>query len=201
MEHIEQVNDGAPITVFEVITAAAFVLFAATPADLCVLEVGLGGRGDATNVITPAACAVTSISLDHKEMLGDTLALIATEKAGIFKPGIPSVTGLQPAEAMAALEAVGPVRARGRDWWIEPDGAGLRYSDAEGEVPLPRDGSARTAPDRQCGHCGGRHPRRPASASPTTPARAGAMAGAAAAPARAAGRTRPGSRAMAGWRP
>ena len=140
MEHIEQVNDGAPITVFEVITAAAFALFAATPADLCVLEVGLGGRGDATNVITPAACAVTSISLDHKEMLGDTLALIATEKAGIFKPGIPSVTGLQPAEAMAALEAVGPVRARGRDWWIEPDGAGLRYADAEGEVPLPAPG-------------------------------------------------------------
>ena len=58
MEHVIAVNDGAPITVFEVITAAAFALFAATPADVCVLEVGLGGRGDATNVITPAACAI-----------------------------------------------------------------------------------------------------------------------------------------------
>jgi len=137
LEGIEWANDGAPITVFEVITAAAFDLFANTPADLCVLEVGLGGRGDATNVITPAACAVTSISLDHCEMLGDTLALIAAEKAGIFKPGVPSVTGLQPAEAMAVLDAAGPVLARGRDWTIEPDGAGLRYEDAAGVLHLP----------------------------------------------------------------
>ncbi len=137
LEGIERVNDGAAITVFEVITAAAFVLFAATPADLCVLEVGLGGRGDATNVITPAACAVTSISLDHRELLGDTLALIAAEKAGIFKPGIPAVTGAQPDEALAALDAAGPVRARGRDWWVEPHGAGLRYADAAGELALP----------------------------------------------------------------
>ncbi|MEA2728292.1 MAG: dihydrofolate synthase / folylpolyglutamate synthase, partial [Acetobacteraceae bacterium] len=71
MERIERINDSAPITVFEVITATAFDLFAETPADLCVLEVGLGGRGDATNVIDPpAACAITSISLDHREMLG-----------------------------------------------------------------------------------------------------------------------------------
>src|SRR3954468_3170115 len=67
MEHVEAVNAGAPITVFEVITAVALHLFAATPADLCVLEVGLGGRGDATNVIPPpVACAITSISLDHR---------------------------------------------------------------------------------------------------------------------------------------
>ncbi len=73
MEEIERVNDHAPITVFEVITAAAFHLFAATPADLCVLEVGLGGRGDATDVVPPpAACAITSISLDHRELLGPT---------------------------------------------------------------------------------------------------------------------------------
>ncbi|WP_158742253.1 folylpolyglutamate synthase/dihydrofolate synthase family protein [Acidisphaera sp. L21] len=140
MEAIERVNDGAPITVFEVITAAAFVLFAQTPADLCVLEVGLGGRGDATNVITPVACAITSISMDHRELLGETLALIAAEKAGIMKPGIPTVTGEQPAEAMAALEHAGPMRARGRDWWIERDGAGLRYRDALGEVALPAPG-------------------------------------------------------------
>jgi dihydrofolate synthase/folylpolyglutamate synthase len=73
LQRIEHTNAGAPITVFEVITAA-FDLFAATPADLCVLEVGLGGRGDATNVIDrPAACAITSISLDHRELLGPTL--------------------------------------------------------------------------------------------------------------------------------
>jgi dihydrofolate synthase/folylpolyglutamate synthase len=137
METIERVNDGAPITVFEVMTAAAFMLFADTPADLCILEVGLGGRGDATNVITPAACAVTSISLDHREMLGDTLALIAAEKAGIFKPGVPAVTGLQPPEALAALLAAGPVRVRNRDWTIEPAGHGLRYADAAGVLDLP----------------------------------------------------------------
>jgi dihydrofolate synthase/folylpolyglutamate synthase len=138
METIERVNDGAPITVFEVMTAAAFVLFAETPADLCVLEVGLGGRGDATNVITPAACAITSISLDHREMLGDTLALIAKEKAGILKPGIPAVTGLQPPEALAALLDMGPLRVRNRDWTIEPTGDGLRFSDAVGSLDLPR---------------------------------------------------------------
>ena len=140
LEHIEQVNAGAPITVFEVITAAAFTLFAATPADLCVLEVGLGGRGDATNVITPAACAITSISYDHREMLGDTLPLIAAEKAGIMKPGIPTVTGAQPREVMAVLDAAGPVRARERDWWIEPWADGLRYADEDGSVMLPSPG-------------------------------------------------------------
>ncbi len=140
METIERVNDGAPITVFEVMTAAAFVLFAQVPADLCILEVGLGGRGDATNVITPAACAITSISLDHREMLGDTLALIAAEKAGILKPGVPAVTGAQAPEALAALLAAGPLRVRGRDWTIEPSARGLRYADAEGELDLPRPG-------------------------------------------------------------
>ena len=142
LEHIEQVNDGAAISVFEVITAAAFALFAATPADLCVLEVGLGGRGDATNVITPAACAITSISMDHREMLGDTLALIAAEKAGILKPGVPAVTGHQPPGVLDVLEAAGPLRARGRDWWIEPEGVGLRYRDASGELMLPPSGLA-----------------------------------------------------------
>ena len=142
LEHIEQVNAGAPITVFEVITAAAFELFAQVPADLCVIEVGLGGRGDATNVIRPASCAITSISLDHREMLGDTLALIAAEKAGIMKPGIPTVTGAQPAEALAVLDAAGPVQARGRDWQMKPDGASWRYADAAGELALPPPGLA-----------------------------------------------------------
>ena len=144
LEHIEQVNGSAPITVFEVITAAAFHLFAQAPADLCILEVGLGGRGDATNVVrAPAACAVTSISMDHRDLLGDTLAAIAAEKAGIAKHGVPLVTGAQPAEAMEALSkaaerAGAPLLARGRDWEIADAGAGLRFTDADGSVALPR---------------------------------------------------------------
>ena len=137
MERIESVNAGAPITVFEVMTAAAFVLFAETAADLCILEVGLGGRGDATNVMVPAACAITSISLDHREMLGDTLALIAREKAGILKPGVPAVTGLQPPDALAALLDCGKLRVRDRDWTIAASGGGLRYADAAGTLDLP----------------------------------------------------------------
>lgn len=143
LERIERVNDGAPITVFEVVTAAAFVLFAEAPADLCILEVGLGGRGDATNVIAaPAACAITSISMDHAEMLGGTLAAIAGEKAGIMKPGVPCVTGAQPPEVLAALQecataAAAPLLARGRAWDIAPHGAGLRFTDAGGTLDLP----------------------------------------------------------------
>ncbi len=139
MAHIEAVNDGDAITLFEVITAAAFHMFAAEPADLCVLEVGLGGRGDATNVIPPpAATAIASISLDHKELLGETLALIAAEKAGIMKPGVPVATGAQPAEVTEVLlahaaEVGAPMWLRGRDWWIEPG----RYRDAHGTLDLP----------------------------------------------------------------
>ncbi len=138
LEQIERVNDGAPITVFEVITAAAFVLFASTPADLCVLEVGLGGRGDATNVIAaPVACAIASLSLDHQDLLGDTLAAIAFEKAGIFKQGVPAVTGFQSAEALDVLRGAAnglcPLLVRGEAWALD----GLRYTDAAGSVDLP----------------------------------------------------------------
>lgn len=143
MEHVEQANAGAPITVFEVITAVAFHLFARTPADLCVLEVGLGGRGDATNVITrPAACGITSISLDHRELLGDTLAAIAREKAGIIKPGVPVAAGAQSTEAADVLRAeaerVGaPLLLRGQAWDVQRRDGGFRYMDAHGELDLP----------------------------------------------------------------
>jgi dihydrofolate synthase/folylpolyglutamate synthase len=143
LEQVEAANAGQPITVFEVITAAALHLFAQSPAELCILEVGLGGRGDATNVVErPAACAVASLSLDHRELLGDTLAAIAREKAGIFKPGIPAATGLQPGDALATLQGeadrIGAILlARGRDWWITPDGDGVRYEDARGTLRLP----------------------------------------------------------------
>ncbi len=146
METIERVNDGAAITVFEVITAAAFHLFAATPADLCVLEVGLGGRGDATNVIEhPAACAITSLSMDHRDLLGDTLAIIAGEKAGIMKNRVPVATGWQPDEALAVLRqaaaaAGSPLLARGEAWDIVPHGDGLRFTDAGGTIEIPQPG-------------------------------------------------------------
>ena len=144
MEHIEQVNAGAPITVFEVITATALHLFATHPAELCVLEVGLGGRGDATNVVPhPAASAITSISLDHQDLLGDTLAAIATEKAGIMRPGTPVATGAQPPEALAALEAAATrvgahLLARNTHWRIHETPGGLRFTDAAGTVDAPR---------------------------------------------------------------
>lgn len=143
MEQVEQVNAGAPITVFEVNTAVAFALFAATPADVCILEVGLGGRGDATNVIAqPAACAVTSISLDHRDLLGDTLVEIAAEKAGIMKPGVPVAIGAQPAEVRDVLlsranQVGAPVQLRDRDWRVTVTPHGFRYEDARGKLELP----------------------------------------------------------------
>ena len=100
LEECERANRGAPITYFEITTAAAFLAFARTPADIVLLETGLGGRLDATNVIRhPAATAITPISLDHQAFLGDTIAAIAGEKAGILKPGAPAIIGPQPAEA------------------------------------------------------------------------------------------------------
>ena len=143
LELMERVNGDAPITVFEITTAAAFHLFASHPAELCVLEVGLGGRGDATNVIErPAVSAITSISLDHRELLGDTLPLIAAEKAGIMRAGVPVVTGRQTPEVLDTLrrlaaEAGAPLLARDEAWTIESAGAGLRFGDAHGTVATP----------------------------------------------------------------
>ena len=143
LEDVEQANQNLPITVFEVTTAVALLLFSRVPADMLVLEVGLGGRFDATNVVErPAACAIASISLDHMDFLGDTLAAIAGEKAGILKPGIPAATGRQPEEALSVIlaeaAALGtPLAARDRDWRIEATSAGLRYEDAAGVLDLP----------------------------------------------------------------
>lgn len=143
LDECERVNAGQPITVFEITTAAAFLLFARTPADLLVLEVGLGGRCDATNVVpAPVATAIASISFDHMEFLGDTLGKIAAEKAGIMKPGVPCATGRQHPEAFAAIaaraaELGAPLLARDRDWTIEETATGLRYADAQGSLDLP----------------------------------------------------------------
>jgi len=132
LDAIEAVNDGNQITVFEAIAAAAFWLFARVPADLCIVEVGLGGRLDATNVVSPVACAITSISLDHQDFLGLTLVEIAGEKAGIIKPGVPVVIGYQP-PAVAdrivaeALAQGAPLFRKNIDWTILPQGEGAIF--------------------------------------------------------------------------
>ena len=104
LEECERANQDAPITFFEITTAAAFLAFARVPADIVLLETGLGGRLDTTNVIArPAVTAITPVSLDHQAFLGDTVAAIAGEKAGILKPGVPAVIGPQPEDAAAVV--------------------------------------------------------------------------------------------------
>jgi dihydrofolate synthase/folylpolyglutamate synthase len=133
LEECERANAGAPITYFEITTAAAFLAFARTPADILLLETGLGGRFDATNVIArPALAAITPVSLDHQHFLGDTVAAIAGEKAGIIKPGRPVVIARQTPAALAVLEARAgelgaPLFRCGREWRVGPSDAGLRY--------------------------------------------------------------------------
>jgi dihydrofolate synthase / folylpolyglutamate synthase len=102
--------DGWP-TFFECTTAVAFDLFREARTDVAVIETGLGGRLDATNVIAPVATAIVSIDFDHQAQLGDTLEAIAFEKAGIIKPGVPVVTGALPSEAMAVIARVAAERA------------------------------------------------------------------------------------------
>ena len=143
LAEVERVNDGAPITVFEVLMGAAFLLFSRVPAELCVLEVGLGGRHDATNVVQPpVACAITSISLDHRDLLGPTIEIIAGEKAGIMKSGVPVVTGAQPTSVLQVFRdeaaRVGTtLSARGEHWTIAATETGLRYVDRAGTLDLP----------------------------------------------------------------
>ncbi len=141
---VEQVNGGAPITVFEVLVAAGYLLFSRSPADICVVEVGLGGRFDATNVIAAPACSViTSISLDHQEFLGHDLARIAWEKAGIMKSCRPVVTGAQPASVAGVLrscatETGARLLERGQAWDVSAASGGvLLFRDASGTLELP----------------------------------------------------------------
>ncbi|MHB2167272.1 bifunctional folylpolyglutamate synthase/dihydrofolate synthase [Alsobacter sp. R-9] len=143
----EAANEGAPITVFEITTAAAFLLYAENPAHVLLLEVGLGGRFDATNVIEkPMAAVVTPIGMDHSEYLGDTVGKIAGEKAGIFKRGAPSVIALQDyPEAQAVLEREaartgGAVYVGGQDFHVHEENGRLVFQDEDGlmDLPLPR---------------------------------------------------------------
>lgn len=113
------------LTTFELTTALAFQYFARENVDVAVIEVGLGGRLDATNIITPLVSVITSLSYDHMNLLGDTLAEIAGEKAGIIKPGVPVVTAPQKPEALEVLERIAAERSApliqvGRDWLFQP---------------------------------------------------------------------------------
>ena len=138
-------NAGEAITFFEVTAAAAFQAFAETPADLLLLEVGLGGRFDATNVIpTPKVAAIAPVDLDHKEFLGDDIATIAREKAGVLKPGGLGLIAHQPFEAAEVIEAEAErVGARllmaGRDFdgWSERGRLALQFGDRFYDLPAP----------------------------------------------------------------
>ena len=142
----EDRNDGAPITVFEITTAAALHAFASQPADVLLLEVGLGGRLDATNVIdAPLASTITPVSLDHAEYLGSEIAGIAREKAGIIKPQRPCIVGSQTNDALDAILAVcvaqkAPVFVADRDWQVREEHGRLVFEDRDGllDLPLPR---------------------------------------------------------------
>ena len=135
---IDAAAGSEPLSFFETFTAAAFRVFADTPADYIALEVGLGGRFDATNIVgAPAASVITPIGLDHQEFLGTTLAQIAREKSGILKPGAPAVIGKQEPEAMAAItdeiEAIGARGfIQGRDWMSWTENGRLIFQDTDG---------------------------------------------------------------------
>lgn len=160
LTEVLDVSGGIEPSFFEVATAVALLAFARAPADACILEVGLGGRLDSTNVVDqPAACGIASLALDHQHFLGPDLVSIAREKAGIAKPGAPLVCLAQPPEAEAAIAVVAAERAatlllEGRDWQGDPDlqtglagahqrrNAGLAWAMLEAQdvltVPRPR---------------------------------------------------------------
>jgi dihydrofolate synthase / folylpolyglutamate synthase len=130
--------------VFEITTAAGLVLFARHPADMLLLEVGLGGRLDATNVVErPTATVITSVSLDHVEYLGDSIVKIAAEKAGILKPGVAAVIAPQTDEARGVIERQAarlgaPLMAAGEHWLVSQEHGRLVYQDEHGLLDLPR---------------------------------------------------------------
>ena len=142
LEHCERANAGSPITIFEIETAAALYLFAQHPADVVLLEVGLGGRLDATNVIDkPLASVIAPVSLDHTEFLGPTLTTIAGEKAGIIKRDVPVICAEQAPEAIAVIEACArrmhaPLHRAGQEWHVGVERGRLVYQDDRGLMDL-----------------------------------------------------------------
>jgi len=143
LEECERANGNEPITVFEIETAAAFLLFSRHPADVLLLEVGLGGRLDATNVIDkPLASVITPVSMDHLEFLGDTLDKIAAEKAAILRAGVPGIIAPQADAAMAVVERQArkvraPLHTAGEHWNVHEENGRLVYQDEEGLLDLP----------------------------------------------------------------
>jgi dihydrofolate synthase / folylpolyglutamate synthase len=144
LDRCEAANRGESITYFEITTVAALLAFAETPADYTLLEVGLGGRLDATNVIDkPAITVITPVSIDHTQFLGDTIEKIAFEKAGIIKPGVPVVVGPQQPAALEVIERQAarmgaPVIAHGQHWQVWEERGRLVFQDETGLVDLPR---------------------------------------------------------------
>ena len=143
LEEVERVNDDAPMTFFEITTAAAFHAFAHTPADVTLLETGLGGRADSTNVVpSPLATIITPIAKDHEHFLGTSLTAIAGEKAGIMRKDVPCFSAAQHPEAEAKLiahadEIGAKLYLAGRDFTITPIGNGVRVTFKDREITLP----------------------------------------------------------------
>jgi dihydrofolate synthase/folylpolyglutamate synthase len=143
LDECYEANDGATITYFEITTCAAILAFARTPADYTLLEVGLGGRVDATNVFEkPALTIITPVSFDHPQFLGNTVAEIAGEKAGILKRGVPAIITRQPDDAMEVIEARGeklgaPMLVQGQHWDVWEERGRLIYQDETGLLDLP----------------------------------------------------------------
>lgn len=148
LEECEAANDGKEITFFEITSAAAFLAFARTDADILLMETGLGGRLDATNVVArPALTAITPISHDHAQFLGDDLAGIAAEKAAILKRDVPAVIGPQPGEAARVIAAraheVGaPLYGHGADWQADATETGMTFRGRKWGLDLPPPGLA-----------------------------------------------------------
>jgi dihydrofolate synthase/folylpolyglutamate synthase len=142
LEHCERVNDGAAITLFEIQTAAAFRLFSQHPADVVLLETGLGGRLDATNVVdAPLATVITPVGMDHTGFLGDTLAEITAEKAGIIKRDVPVIVAEQTGEALDVIDRQAqrlhaPLHAFGQQWHVNVERSRLVYQDERGLMDL-----------------------------------------------------------------
>lgn len=144
LERVEAANAGLPITFFEITTAAAFQAFSEVPADLCLVEVGLGGVLDATNLVRPAVSVIAPVDIDHREFLGDTLSAIAQEKAGIIKPNTPVVSARQAEEAEAVIDreadlAEAPLTMMGRDFdaWNERGRLLVQLQDRLLDLPAP----------------------------------------------------------------
>ena len=153
LEEVLDAGKGLDPSFFEVTIAAAFLAFSRTPADACVVEVGLGGRFDATNVLEPAvlaACGIAALGIDHERFLlapedgtpDEPMARIAFEKAGIAKPGVPVVTiahedGPTLEIERAALRVGTALKMRGREWHVSADDAGIHYADFDGALDLP----------------------------------------------------------------